>query len=179
MLNCQKIHSLISQYATGELVDSVREEVGEHLQQCNDCRQELDTELELLTSLGNLPLVPCPDQVTENILEVIQNEEDRQSSNSQNWVWGISTLMAAVLALIILLPQSELGSNAENQNSNQTYTTLEIQSATSEARLALAKVASVINRNENNAFKQVFGQEIPGAVGGSLLHITKNLQGEV
>ncbi len=179
MLNCTKIQGLLSQYASGELVNPIREQVGDHLLQCTTCRQELDTELELLETLGSLPLVACPDMVTETILEIIENEERQHNSTSRYWWLSASTLVAAGLALILLLPQDQIKTTPGLQSNQKTYSSLEIQSATSEARLALAKVASVINRNEKNAFEQVFGEEIPDAVGGSLLLITKSLQGEV
>ncbi len=88
-------------------------------------------------------------------------------------------MVAAGLALILLLPQDKPKTTPEFQATPKTYSSLEIQSATSKARLAQAKVASVINRNEASVFEQVFGEEIPGAVGGSLLQLTKSLQGEV
>ena len=104
MLNCTKIQGLLSQYATGELVNPLQELVGDHLQQCTVCRQELDTELQLLETLGNLPLVSCPDQVTDNILEIIldseMSEERLQNPSSQYWWLGVSTLVAAGLALM-------------------------------------------------------------------------------
>ena len=179
MLNCTKIQGLLSQYASGELAIPVGEQVGDHLLQCTTCQQELDTELELLGALGSLPLVTCPEMVTENILEVIENEEMQHNSTSRYWWLSASSLVAAGLALILLLPQDQLKTTPGVQDTQNTYSSLEIQSATSEARLVLAKVASVINRNEKNAFEQVFGEEIPDAVGGSLLLITKSLQGEV
>ncbi len=179
MLNCTKIQTLLSQYATEELVNPLRDQVTAHLQQCPACKQESETELALLDTLGSLPLVSCPDQVTQNILDLVETEEKRQYSPNNFWWLGAATLVAAGLALILLLPQNQLGTPPRLEDTTETYTSLEIQSANYEARLALAKVASVINRNEKNAFEQVFGQEIPGAVGGSLLQITKSLQGEV
>jgi len=86
---------------------------------------------------------------------------------------GASGLVAAGLALVLLAPFSN------HPGSSDSYSSNEIQSATIEAQWALAKVVSVINKNEKNAFDQVFGQEIHGAVGGSLRLLTKNLQGEV
>jgi len=179
MLNCGKIQNLLSQYANAELITPLRAQVDEHLRQCSACRQELDTEMELLTTLGNLPLVSCPEFVSENILEAIEMDEKRQNSNRVFWPLGAATLVAAGLALILLLPQDQSKTNPGFLDNGRTFTNEEIQTATSDARLALAKVASVINRNETSAFEQVFGEEIPGAVGGSLLLITKNLQGEV
>ncbi len=179
MLNCSKTQELLSQYATGELINPVRQQVSTHLQKCSTCRQELDTEMELLTMLGNLPLVSCPELVTDNILKVIEEEERQQKTFSSHWPLAATGLLAAGLALILFLPRGELMKTPNAVGTSDSYSSLEIQAATNEARFALAKIATVINQKEKNVLERVFAEEIPDAVGASLLQLTKNLQGEV
>jgi anti-sigma factor RsiW len=174
MFDCEKTQPLLSEFANAELSTPLLKQVERHLQVCAACRQDFATEMDILVNLGDLPLIKCPDQVTDNILARIEYEaRPPRISHRRFWLLGTSSLAAAALALMILAPWSE------TTNSNDSYTNQEIRSATAEAQYALAKVAAVINQNEKSAFEQVFGQEIPGAVGGSLRHLTKNLQGEV
>ncbi len=173
MIRCQKAQALLQKFATGDLPTAAQVLVEAHLEQCESCRLEFETEMELLVNLGELPLVPCPQPITNNILTRIEIVERRQNTAGNHWLLATSTLVAAGLALVLLLPGTTPTTPPE------TYSHREIITATKEAQWALAKVATVINRNEKNAFEQVFRKEIPGAVGGSLHRITKNLQGEV
>jgi len=173
MMNCEHIQTLLPEFARGNLAAEEQDLTANHLKQCPGCRLEFETELEFMVALGGLPLVECPTEVTDGILLQIQQDEKQIRKERRNWMFGASTLVAAGLALILLLP------SADPVPPTETFSSSEINQATKEAQWALAKVVTVINRNENNAFEQVFGQEIPGAVGGSLRHITKNLQGEV
>ncbi len=172
-MKCEKVHTLLPEYAKGSLPPSLQGVLDEHLQQCQSCQKDFVVEMEMMVNLGSLPLVPCPDHVTNDILEEIEIAERLQKSSGRYWLWGASTLVAAALALIILMPSSH------NSPSTEPFSTAEIRVAAREASFALAKVATVINHNENQAFEQVLGREIPDAVGESLRRITKNLQGEV
>lgn len=173
MKNCEHIQAMLPEFPKGCLQASDQELVENHLDQCPACQLEFQTELELMAGLGGLPHFQCPQQVTDDILLQIDFEQKQSHTKNRSWLLGTSTLVAAGLALVLLLP------SGDKTISPEPYSTAEIQMASQEARWALAKVVTVINHNENNAFKQVFGQEINGAVGGSLRHITKNLQGEV
>lgn len=172
MMNCEKIQILLPEFARDELASVLTGQVETHLMQCQACRLEFEGELELMVGLGGLPMVACPEQVTTAIFDEI-DQEKQQARWSKPWLLGTSTLVAASLALFLLFPQSPV------PVSESDYTRAEIRNATRDAHYALAKVAAVINHNESNAFEQVFGQEIPDAVGGSLRLLTKNLQGEV
>ena len=173
MMNCENIQDLLPEFAQRDLPDALLGEIAEHLKGCKSCAQEFETELDFLVNLSGLPLVECPAHVTTGILGQIEAEENQSRVKTTNWLLGASTLMAAGLALVLLLPTTNPTPSPDN------FSQTEIREATHQAHYALAKVATVINRNESNAFEQVFSKEIAGAVGGSLRHITKNLQGEV
>ena len=172
-MNCEKIQTQLAEYASGNLPDTLQGIIEEHLLDCQHCQLEFEAELEMHFNLGSLPLVQCPQQVTNNILDEIEEEERRHRNSGRFWLMGATTLVAAGLALILLMPTSN------PVCPGPSYSQTEIRTATQEAQWALAKVATVINHHESTAFEQVFGQDIPGAVGGSLRKITKNLQGEV
>lgn len=172
-MNCEKTLALFPEIGRGNLPPAEWEQISKHLDHCSECRKEFETELELLVGLGSLPLVECPRKVTDEILLQIEEMESNNSGKPHRWLLGATSLVAAGLALILLWP------SADPVPAEDVYSSLEINKAALEAQWVLAKVVTVINRNETNAFEQVFGQEIPGAVGGSLRHITKNLQGEV
>lgn len=172
MMNCRIFQTQLPDFVSGDAPSEMMDLLEQHLITCDSCRQEFETELECRFNLGNLPLVKCPQRVTTNILEHIGNEERDQKAGFRPWIWTASSLVAAGLALALLMPGT-------HEAPSTTYSNAEIHTATKEAQWALAKVATVINRSESNAFEQVFSQEISGAVGVSLIRITKNLQGEV
>jgi len=173
MMNCEKINGLLPEFVAGELPEETATMIDLHLADCPQCRQEFETELDLMVNLSGLPVVKCPDHVTAGILEEIENDEKKTQVPDRFWMLKTSTLVAAALALFLLMPGTRPTPSADQ------YSQVEISAATEQARYALAKVATVINRNENDAFEHVFSREIRGAVGESLLHITRNLQGEV
>ncbi len=174
MFDCKKTLHLLPEYTQQDLNPLERKCVENHLALCPSCREEYATEQLIIESLGDLPLLKCPDLVTKNILVQIETQAETQDrENVRPWFWDASSLVAAGLALVFF---AHLFFPAISSDS---YSRQEIQSATVEAQWALAKVAAVIDRQQKSSFEQVFGQEIPTAVGGSLRLLTKNLQGDV
>ena len=100
MMNCEKVQIHIAQFAAGDLPAAVRDQVLVHLDTCQECQQELALEFELCQQMADLPLIPCPDHVTRDILEEIENDDRRNSSGNQRFWWiGASGLVAAALAV--------------------------------------------------------------------------------
>ncbi|MCP4293130.1 MAG: hypothetical protein GY780_14995 [bacterium] len=174
MRNCQHINPLIAPYAAGELSACERDEIALHLQTCPSCLEEFSMEMELLSVLGELPTMTCPASVSRNIMQSI-DDDDQRTRDGKFWWLPASALVAAALALVLLLPEATIQPEISPAS---PYSNGEISVATDEAKYALGQVFRVIKQNQTHALENVLIREIPDAVGESLLLLTKNLQGE-
>jgi len=176
MISCEKCQLHICDHAIANLPEALAEQVQGHLADCPGCRAELEMERRLRTDMQDLPQVSCPPDVTRGILAAIEAEEHApRRHRPDRWVWPAAGLVAAGLALVLLLPGRQ---PTPDPAPTAAYSPTEIQAASGQAKLALARVAKVLNSNEQSTIDKVFGEEIPTAVGASLLHLTRNLQGE-
>ena len=128
----------LSLYALGSLQGEERAALEKHLQECSECRRELellrgDMALLALSTSGPVP----PTRSRQRLLEAIRKEPRvRASSAAQKsnwWVWALPWAMAAALAIVVVVLLSN------NAQLRETVAGLRQQSAEQEAQLQRAR----------------------------------------
>jgi anti-sigma factor RsiW len=71
--NCTWVHGVIESYLDGELTQHERAMFEDHLGQCARCRQELSAAESVLGELHVLPMLKCPDRVTDQVFEHVDS----------------------------------------------------------------------------------------------------------
>jgi anti-sigma factor RsiW len=163
--SCEGFEVQLAPYCASELDPQEIEELEIHLASCSECAAELQRERHLRATMGEMPVVPCPDRVTEATLAEIEGERTPQPELGRRWTtW--TGLVAAVLALALLA--SSPWQNAGGPDQAETYTAQEIAQARADARASLILTAAILNMTEKSTVKEVFGLTLPKTLNRSI-----------
>jgi anti-sigma factor RsiW len=164
--DCDACGPELGAYLLGESSDEARREVDAHLAACTACRDELERERALRTALGDLPTATCPGAVTARILAVVDAEyaATRRRNRRLRGVGLAGGLLAATLAAVLFLrPGAALrGASAEH------YTPEQVATARHELIQTLTLTARVLDQAGRSTLVDVFNDQLPSAVEGSL-----------
>jgi anti-sigma factor RsiW len=180
---CKAVAGQLAGYAAGELDAREVAEVERHLATCAGCRGELATERSLRETLAALPVVPCPERVTEAVLAAVDASETRHVTGRRRAVpfgrWQAAGGMAAAAAMVVLLLAAPWQDRpaATDPAAGGSWSEREIAAARGELRLTLALTARIIGETERRTVNEVFGQRVPGAVNRSMKTLTTYLEG--
>jgi hypothetical protein len=137
MMNCKKVKILLPAYAAGELSESERTQVAEHLDGCDDCRSVLAGYASIGTRLAVLETIPVNTDILDSTISRIK-------ATGINWHFKLGWprfafmgaaaiilvfIMTTILALPVQTPRDMLAqalTNTRNLNSFRVYTTDEI-----------------------------------------------------
>jgi len=183
--DCERIEILLTPYAAGDLAPDACAEVERHLAVCRGCRDELDRERTLRDTLTAMPMIPCPDRVTDEVMAIVESDEDRGRAvifraGFNGWRRAAVGLVAAaaVLALIFVAPWSESPTaDPLADQGDRTWSDEEIRTARGELRYTLALAARIIEESEKSTISEVFGRQLPGVVTKSVKTVTSSLEG--
>jgi anti-sigma factor RsiW len=75
MLSCDKIRQKLDPYLNGTLDHDETERIQKHLASCEGCRLMFEEERHWIHELSTLPLIPCPERVTEAILADVESRK--------------------------------------------------------------------------------------------------------
>jgi len=180
--SCAGIVDRLAGYVAEDLEAHEVAEVERHLAVCEDCRGELAAEKTLRESLGTLPVVRCPDRVSETILAGVDASGDGNATARRRVVpfgWRRATVgLAAAAAVLALFLVGPLGDRTDHTElAANTWTEQELASARSDILATLALTAEIINRTERKTVDEVFGRHLPGAVSSSIKTLTAYLEG--
>ncbi len=182
---CDRIEILLTSYAAGDLGPDEHAEVERHLVACQGCRGELLRERTLRDTLASMPLIPCPDRVTDAVMAAVDADENRARAAIRRIGFhgrrraAVGMLAAAaVLALVFVVPSSERAIvDPVAETSEQTWSEEEILTARGEVRFTLALAARIIEKTEKSTISEVFGQRLPGVVTKSVKTLASSLEG--
>lgn len=164
--DCDACGPELGAYLLGETTGEARREVEAHLAGCASCRDELERERALRAGLGGLPLAACPEAVSARILAVVAGE--RAAAQRRHRRWGgagvAAGLLAATLAAVLFLrPGAPL-----RARSGDTYSPEQVATARSELIETLTMTARMLDHAGRRTLVDVFNDELPSAVEGSL-----------
>lgn len=171
---CSGIELLLTEYSAGELDHNQVVVVESHLENCAECRAELAREIYLRGSLADLPVVPCPDRVTESLLDVIDGKVDQpvvasaKPSLSRHWTSFVGWAAAAAAVILILTNPLDTVQTTTDPAAQPQWSEAEIRAARQDLKRSLLLTARYLDHTERSTVKEVFGQTLPESISRSL-----------
>lgn len=130
-MNCQQIDKYIYEFCDKQLAPHMQDSIQHHLDECENCRNKVESAHREGMVLRSLPIVPAlPPHFTDDIMAVVRDRygntqpdllPGRSSCRPQKtrWWWGMASAAALVLALCSLsLWEQPLGTKLADQNSD-------------------------------------------------------------
>jgi hypothetical protein len=102
---CKECRQKISLYLDNQLLGEEKEEFELHIQECSECRNELEKIKNIVSELNAIPLEELPEGYCKKLhkrLTVLEAEKKKRKIG--NWHWKKYSLVAAALILILIVP---------------------------------------------------------------------------
>lgn len=100
-MNCDKFRESISYYIDDILDDNGKREFEEHMNSCEQCKDEYEQMLILIDSLNSIEQVPLPDNYDETLRKKLNNEKVKVKKK-----WNKYMYIAASLAIVFFSVQN-------------------------------------------------------------------------
>lgn len=104
-VKCEKLLEMISPYLDGELQESEREEFLAHMEQCPQCKKEVEELEQLLHDFSEIPEVELPEGFHEELMVKIKDSVVVPISiqKKKNTPWRKIIAVAAVFAIVVIV----------------------------------------------------------------------------
>jgi anti-sigma factor RsiW len=144
----------IERYLDGELPSNEAAVLESHLEACPRCRQELSAAREVLEGLHGLPVLRCPDRVTNDVFERVRGSAGAQApprrsvAGLMRWLAGARLLPRPALAgaFVVLAVLSAIVIDRREKPEDQ-ITAAEIEEAEAAVKWTFAYVSHVGRRS--------------------------------
>ena len=163
---CKRVDRLLKYFLEGSLSEQEKTFIEKHLMECPDC---LNTEADLKEKFLEVDPpknIKCPDSVEARVFSTIRDMKNEKAVKNKwgtlfGWKGALAGVSVAVLFLLVVhLPRP-------TSQSTQEYSQEEIEKARAALKWTLAYSAQTVQKKENNAIDQVFGNYIPKSVQNS------------
>jgi hypothetical protein len=200
--DCQDIRTLLEEHIDKQVdQDTPAPATGllaEHLNECADCRREVEQERELRETFTSLPQLSCPPQVAEFLETVPEHVPEhpetvphihtrsepsraRQEASPRWWsrlgVPSWQPVAFAAAAAIVLLLVTSTPDQHDLTSPGAQYTQAEIETARQQAESTLLYTLGVIHKSEKEVIGGILGEQLPQAIKGSLRKTWERTQG--
>ncbi len=103
-MHCNQSQQKLSEYLDGQLPEEERNQLEDHIQECEDCRRELDSLRRTVTALHELPEIPAPEGFHERINQRLRDETKGARVVSM-WRRGLAVAASfiAIMTLVFLV----------------------------------------------------------------------------
>ncbi len=154
-LTCQQVQERLDEFLDHELPYDMSLEVEVHCEQCVACQEELSMAQHARGALKKMPMLSCPDSVTEAALSQVKKEQRREQLR---WRWPAiwktavcSSVVAALFVVALRLP-GFFGEHTQAATERDAQIVAEqIADAIGESAEVLAMVVHVTSRDINVA----------------------------
>lgn len=195
---------LDAQAGQGDIGRDEAAAVAAHLGACPACRAEAQAERRLRAALGALPVLSCPPAVARRIADLPLLEPAGRNRGRRAWAqgrprsWLIVPAAAAAVAFALLAgapglerlrelaggrPQAAaqappVGRTPGAVADLSAARAPEAAAARAQAVQGLAIALRIMNESERRALAEVFGRELPSALGAPLRRLSRVMEGE-
>ncbi len=186
MTACRDIQLELAGFLDGDLGPEEAAGIAAHLSRCAECAAELVREQVLRSSLGTASPARCPSGVTTAILKAVAAEVPpaavavrprfRRGALAPA---GLGIALAACLVALVTTRTPEVSQvpAPEVQALRSEPGPEQVRQARRDLAWTLSLAARVIDHNEKETVKDVFGRKIPAAITGSLRSAAEASQG--
>ncbi len=102
-MNCDELNKYIDDYIDGTLSEELSKSFEEHLSVCDKCKEEVEVEKRLVSSLKKLRVEHSPESIRNNVLEKVQGSRDKKSFVERLFSPFIIKIPATSAALILIV----------------------------------------------------------------------------
>ena len=156
---CEWARDSIDAYLDGELTDVDVTALKSHLDECGECREELESARQVLSELRDLPGQRCPDGVTDHLFATIDagsaappgRATVQRTGRRPGWLtaWRFGLLrpaLAVSLILVIAVSAVWIGHHNRSLQHSPGYTPEEVAHAEAELKWTMAFLGDVGRR---------------------------------
>lgn len=156
---CEWARDSMDAYLDGELTDVDVTVLKSHLDECGECREELESARRVLSELRDLPEMRCPDGVTDNLFATIGagNAAPTGRATVQRtgllpewmtaWRFGLfRPALVGSLILVIAVSAVWIGRHNRSTGNNSGYTPEQVAQAEAELKWTMAFLGDVGRR---------------------------------
>ncbi|MBU2502552.1 zf-HC2 domain-containing protein [bacterium] len=186
MKTCRDIQLELAGFLDGDLRPEETAGIAAHLARCAECAGELEREQALRQSLGSAPPVRCPATVTTAILKAVAADSPKSAAPVRPPFRrralapaGVGIALAACLVALVTTrtPDVDPVHTPEATAIRSEPGPERVRQARRDLAWTLNLAARVIDHNEKETVKDVFGRKIPAAITGSLRSAAEASQG--
>ena len=162
---CEKYTAALSAFADGELNETERDALLEHLEHCEGCREHLSELMILHTMFEELPELDAPQGFSERVLDRMHAEGRAKNRHRRAWPRVLAACFALVVisaAALSILPRA--GSGKAEAETVRNSIKAEMEAVNTEELSAggyIVRWTSVLTtRFDTKCFKEKFGEEV-------------------
>ena len=166
-MECQECEKLIDEYLDRQMTSKIRKQIFSHLQSCQKCSQYYQENERLLSSIHNLKIKQCPNEVVNNVYNILKIDKKISRRDTifdliNEFVFLHTRKFGLIVGVLIIFFFAIFIYHNFNRptNINHYYTEAEIEQAKSDVKLALAYINQVTIRTEQIIEKQVLSKNV-------------------
>ena len=103
-MTCKRVKRLLSSRQDGELSPALDEEVGAHLERCQDCRTELAALKRLRLELDRWTEIEPPSDFPDRIMERLQPKPEKRLGLFPSFVYSFAFLVVFLFGFLLSIP---------------------------------------------------------------------------
>jgi hypothetical protein len=101
---CKECKQKISLYLDNELIEEERHLFEKHIEECDDCRIELNKIKNIVMELNSIKIEELPSGYCKSLREQLEAVDRSKKKARINWNWRKYSLVAAALVVVLMVP---------------------------------------------------------------------------
>jgi len=124
---CKECKQKISLYLDNELTEEEKHLFEQHIDECDDCRMELNKIKNIVMELKRIKIEELPLGYCKSLREQLEAVDQSKKKSKTNWNWRRYSLVAAALVLVLMVPLALDMMGLGNFKSKTTSNDIDIQ----------------------------------------------------
>jgi len=178
--SCRQVRRKLESLVDGLLSRPESAAIERHLDACPVCRTAAALEQRLKRELEALPRLPCPQRVSDALLDAVKEGEKPRLRRTAwkalfpSWTWKPALAGGAVLIVALCLSHRF----RETAPPPPVYTEEEVLRAREIVKWSLAYSAQQVQESERSVFREVLNRRLPETVEQAVRAVYKQTTGE-